>query len=97
MKDDTTAHKRSPLKWPGGKYRLLSRIQKHLGKGQRLVEPFAGSAVVSLNTPYPAHWINDINQDLTTFLRVLRDEGEDFIAYARRFFTPEHNTCRLLL
>lgn len=84
---------RSPLKWPGGKYRLLSRIQKHLSKGHRLVEPFAGSAVVSINTPYPAHWLNDINPDLTTFLRVVRDEGEDFIEYARGFFLPEHNTA----
>lgn len=86
-----TAYQRPPLKWPGGKYRLLPRIQRHLCRGQRLVEPFAGSAVVSLNTPYPAHWINDVNADLITFLRVLRDDGGAFIDHARQWFQPAYN------
>jgi len=30
------------LKWPGGKYRLVDRIQGLLPQGKQLIEPFVG-------------------------------------------------------
>jgi DNA adenine methylase len=34
------------LKWAGGKYRLIDRIQSALPAGNRLIEPFVGSGAV---------------------------------------------------
>ena len=52
------------LKWAGGKYRLIDKIKQSLPQGARLIEPFAGSGSVFLNTSYDAYVLADINQDL---------------------------------
>lgn len=80
------------LKWAGGKYRLVERIKAKLPSGKRLLEPFAGSCALSLNTLYDRFWLNDANPDLFHLYQVLQREGEPFIAYCRSFFTPENNT-----
>ena len=79
------------LKWPGGKYRLVERIRASLGSGKRLIEPFAGSAAVFLNTHYPTYLVGDNNTDLINLYQVLHVEGEAFIDYVRPFFQPECN------
>ena len=79
------------LKWPGGKYRLADRICQQLDMGQRLVEPFAGSAAVFLNTDYPAYLIADSNPDLINLYQQLKIEGKPFIDYCRGLFVPENN------
>lgn len=80
------------LKWAGGKYRLVERIKAHLPSGKRLLEPFAGSCALSLNTDYEAYWLNDINTDLINLYQTLQREGAAFIEFCSRFFTPETNT-----
>ncbi|AEW06909.1 DNA adenine methylase Dam [Sulfobacillus acidophilus DSM 10332] len=80
------------LKWAGGKMRLVPLIRQHLPPGRRLVEPFAGSAAVWLNCDYPQALIGDINPDLIRLYRVLKEAGEEFIAYCRSFFVPANNT-----
>ncbi|MCL6445117.1 MAG: TonB-dependent receptor [Alicyclobacillus sp.] len=40
------------LKWAGNKYRIVDKIKAVLPEGRRLVEPFAGSAAVFMNTDY---------------------------------------------
>ena len=40
------------LKWAGNKFRIIDTIRTMLPQGQRLVEPFAGSGAVFLNTDY---------------------------------------------
>ncbi|HEM0315187.1 TPA: DNA adenine methylase, partial [Legionella pneumophila] len=40
------------LKWAGSKYNCLNEIISSLPTGQRLIEPFAGSGVVFMNTSY---------------------------------------------
>ncbi|WP_258360498.1 Dam family site-specific DNA-(adenine-N6)-methyltransferase [Moorella sulfitireducens (nom. illeg.)] len=81
------------LKWPGGKYRIVNVIKARLPRGKRLVEPFAGSGAVFLNTDYPSYWLSDSNADLINLYRTLKSEGEDFIRYCRSFFIPENNTA----
>lgn len=81
------------LKWAGGKFRLLPRILAVLPPGERLVEPFAGSAALYLNSHFPAALICDCNPDIITLYRTLQREGEEFIRYCRSLFTPESN-CR---
>ena len=80
------------LKWPGGKYRQIDRICKQLGDGNRLVEPFVGSAAVFLNTDFNEYLLADSNQDLINLYRQLQQEGEPFIKYCKRFFTEKGNT-----
>ena len=38
------------LKWAGGKFRVLDRILSVLPDGTRLIEPFAGSAAVAVQS-----------------------------------------------
>ncbi|WP_312817734.1 DNA adenine methylase, partial [Atlantibacter subterraneus] len=52
------------LKWAGNKTDLMPEILKHLPKGPRLVEPFAGSCAVMMATDYPHYLVADINPDL---------------------------------
>lgn len=79
------------LKWPGGKYRQVERICIQLGEGRRLVEPFVGSAAVFLNTNFERYLLADCNADLIHLYRQLQTEGETFIRYCKRFFTPQTN------
>jgi len=79
------------LKWPGGKYRLTNRINKKLGKGKRLVEPFLGSAAVFLNTNYEEYLLADTNLDLINLYQQLQSEGPDFIEYCKTFFVKKNN------
>ncbi|OVZ77329.1 hypothetical protein CBW55_03775 [Yersinia intermedia] len=48
---------RSPLKWAGSKACIMPTLRQHLPTGKRLVEPFAGSCSVMLNTDYEEYLI----------------------------------------
>ncbi|HIG8794515.1 TPA: DNA adenine methylase [Raoultella terrigena] len=41
---------KSPLKWAGGKTRVLPELLKHLPKACCLIEPFVGSGTVFMDT-----------------------------------------------
>ena len=82
---------RSPLKWAGGQYSILEDIKKKLPKSSRLIEPFLGSGVVFMNTNYDHYTLNDKNNDLITFYKILKKEGEKFIEYCREHFYPTLN------
>lgn len=79
------------LKWAGNKYAIISRIQPVLPPGGRLIEPFAGSAAVFLNTTYEKAFLSDINPHLIELYRYLQKDGEKFIGYCSTFFVPETN------
>lgn len=68
---------KSFLKWPGGKSRVFEKIEPYFSnsKSNVFVEPFAGSAVVSLNLAdfYEKTIINDVNSDLIRTFRVLKE------------------------
>ncbi len=82
---------RAFLKWAGGKSSILDRILAQLPAGRRLVEPFAGSAVVFLNADYDDYLIADANPDLIGLYQALKVHGEGFIDQARRLFEPRNN------
>lgn len=86
-------HAKSFLKWPGGKRRLLPHLLPRLPKGTRLVEPFAGSGVVSLNASFKRCLLCDVNQDLICLFTALRHDGEKCIARCRELFTPAANSA----
>ncbi len=88
--DITTKH-RPFLKWAGNKYRVLPHIEAILPEGKRLVEPFAGSAAVFLNTNYARYLISDNNPDLINLYNILKKDGEAFIKKCRRMFSDKNN------
>lgn len=86
------------LKWPGGKYRLLDHLHKALGgpakqAGQKLIEPFVGSAAVFLNTGFDRYLLADNNPDLINLYEDLRNGRDDFISDCAALFVPENNNA----
>jgi DNA adenine methylase len=89
--NDVNVKHRPFLKWAGNKYRVLPHIEAILPEGKRLVEPFAGSAAVFLNTNYTRYLISDNNPDLINLYTILKKDGIDFIKKCRRMFTEKNN------
>lgn len=87
----TIMDSRPPLKWAGGKYNLVPFIRARLPAGKRLIEPFAGSCVLSLNTKFSRYLCNDSNTDLINLYQHIKKEGEAFIRYAKRYFVEKNN------
>jgi len=84
---------RSFLKWAGGKRTSLPMINKAIGwVDGRLIEPFVGSAVVSLNIEAFGYILADLNEDLINLYNFVRGEGDEFIHYCESFFTDANNT-----
>jgi DNA adenine methylase len=80
------------LKWAGGKYKIINRIQQAIPSGKQLIEPFAGSGAVFLNIEFEEYLIADTNSDLINLYKQIQTHGEDFSAYASSLFTPGNNT-----
>lgn len=74
------------LKWAGNKTAIMSELKKHLPAGPRLVEPFAGSCAVMMETDYPSYLVADINLDLINLYKKVAADCEAFISRARALF-----------
>jgi DNA adenine methylase len=79
------------LKWAGGKFRVLDRLLPLLPKGSRLVEPFAGSAAVSLNAGFPAAIVADFNADLVNLYQSIQSDTNRFVLEAGALFGRHNN------
>lgn len=66
----------SPLKWVGGKQSILTNILPYIGSPNTFVEPFIGSATVSLNVKADRYIINDMNYDLINLYNHLLENGQ---------------------
>ena len=70
----------SPFKWVGGKSRLRKQIISLLPKHTCYVEPFAGAAWVLFGKPpSDVEILNDIDQELTTLFRVVKEKPEELV------------------
>ncbi len=70
----------SPIRWVGGKSRLRQQIIELLPAHSCYVELFAGAAwVLFAKTPSDVEVLNDIDQDLVNFFRVLKEKPEELI------------------
>jgi len=75
------------LRWYGGKYSHLDWLLSLLPRCHHFCEPFAGSASVLLNRePSPLETLNDIDEELINFFKVLRDNPEELIQ--KLYLTP---------
>lgn len=86
-----------PLTYYGGKTTIAPQIADLLPAHEHYVEPFAGSlAVLLAKQPSRMETVNDLDQELVTFWRVLRDRPMDLERVCA--FTPhsrsEYETCR---
>ena len=77
-----------PFQYQGSKRLLAPRILDYLPvRMNRLVEPFAGSAAVSLACARRArsdeYWLNDANRPLTELLSLIVDRPEEIADYYR--------------
>lgn len=83
--------KKSFLKWAGNKYHCLDNILSNLPRGQRLIEPFTGSAVVFMNANFEDNILAENNPDLVNLYKLIQQEGREFIAYCAQFFNGDNN------
>lgn len=79
------------LKWAGSKYNCLNEIIVHLPPGKRLIEPFAGSGAVFMNTHYSSYLLAESNRDLVNLYLTLQKKGESFIKYCESYFHSGNN------
>jgi DNA adenine methylase len=83
-KDDTADHfepMSSPFKWIGGKSRLRKQIIDLLPPHSCYLELFGGAGwVLFAKKPSPVEIFNDIDQNLTSFFRVVKERPEELIA-----------------
>lgn len=79
------------LKWLGNKYNCINHILKALPKASRLIEPFAGSGAVFINTDYQDYFIAEENNDLIALFSYLQSEGKEFISLCEKYFCTTNN------
>lgn len=71
----------SPFKWIGGKSRLKRHIINLIPKHSCYLELFGGAGWVLFGKrPSPVEIFNDIDQDLISFFRVVKERPEELIA-----------------
>jgi DNA adenine methylase len=85
---------KSPLKYLGGKSRQLGMILPLLpgGEAGRIVEPFCGSAVVSVNHPSRTKWLNDIDAHIMALWRAVMRDPDGLIDDCERIWKQYPNT-----
>ncbi len=94
IKPDTVTRHRPFLKWPGGKFRLLSHILPHLPQKHCLVEPFVGAGSVFFNAVFAECVVNDINPDLMSLYQYIQTAGVACLEHFESFFQPKNNNPR---
>ena len=80
----TTKSHKTPLRYPGGKSRALSKLFQFvpdLSKYTEYREPFLGGGSVALEVtkryPHLKIWVNDLYEPLYNFWREIQDNGEE--------------------
>ncbi len=81
MTEKVTKMVNSPIRWVGGKSRFRKFIIPLIPEHTCYVEPFAGGAWILFGKPpSPVEVLNDIDQELINFFRILKHEPEALIA-----------------
>lgn len=87
--------KKPYLKWPGGKTKLISNIEKFIPKNHSgcFIEPFCGSATVSLNLAknFKEVILSDMGADLILTHKSIIKDSNKFLEDLRVLFSKENN------
>lgn len=87
--------KKTPLRYPGGKSKALKMILPLVPKFKEFREPFlgGGSVFIALKQLYPQnkYWVNDLNNDLFCFWKVLRDNPDVLIEKIQKIKDTEQS------
>ncbi|MGR7280837.1 DNA adenine methylase [Klebsiella aerogenes] len=83
---------KSPIKWAGGKARVMPQLLKHLPKADCLIEPFVGSGTVFMNMDYQRYILCDSNLLLINFFRQLTNNTDELIEISRPLFSEGNNS-----
>ncbi|EPD0805471.1 Dam family site-specific DNA-(adenine-N6)-methyltransferase [Escherichia coli] len=86
----------TPLKWVGGKNRIMDTLKAHLPEADCLVEPFVGGASVFMNTRYSRCILGDSNGALINFWRAARGNTDSLIDEAKDLFLEHNNRADYL-
>jgi len=79
-----------PLKWAGGKRKLLPSIMPLLPtKYNRYIEPFSGGASLFFRLKPENAILCDINEELINFYKILRDDHEGLIESLKKHENTE--------
>jgi DNA adenine methylase len=70
----------SPLKWMGGKKKLLPFIEKHIPEYNTYIEPFMGSAAVFFSQEPENSICSDIQSEPIDVLNAIKEKPEGFYA-----------------
>jgi len=81
------------LKWAGNKSSIVDKISPYL-QGDTLIEPFAGSCAVSLNTVFKNYICNDINSDMINMYLQIQDNPIEFIEETKKYFLNGNDETR---
>ncbi len=84
---------RSPLKWAGGKRKLVPSILKQMPRNHsgKLIEPFVGGGSVFLNTHFDEYALVDSNKDLISFFHFVKNDVQHLIKSAKQLFIADNN------
>ncbi len=85
-----------PIQYQGSKRNLAPVILRYFPKGiNRLLEPFAGSAAISIAAAAQGlarqFWINDLNQPLAELLQRVTEEPEELAAFYGQLWNQQHS------
>ncbi len=71
---------KTPIRWLGGKGRLVKKILPYISEHREYVEPFFGGGSVFFGKrPAKVETINDLDSSVFNLFRVLRDEPDELI------------------
>lgn len=80
------------LKWAGGKFSLLSELDRHIPVGNRLIEPFVGGGSVFLNSEkHERFLLADVNPDLINLYTMLDVDHIRVLSFAQELFKRAAN------
>jgi DNA adenine methylase len=85
-----------PIQYQGSKRALASTILKYFPKNiDRLIEPFAGSAAISIAAAARGiakrHVINDINKPLAELLRLIVEQPIELASFYEELWSEQHS------
>jgi DNA adenine methylase len=88
--------RKSPLKWAGGKKRIIHHIKQNLPSDhkKRLIEPFVGGGSVFLNLEFEEYLLVDTNPDLINLFELIKTKHQTLINKTQKLFTVKNNSSQ---